>query len=364
MDIENVAQIAFEGLSLTESGLARELLVFEHYDIAKGTLFVRRPVIRLENLSALIKEKVNAGVPRRIALWCDTLLVSSGVTISTGDRLFLDVTARSVRVTPDTPGSYIVIDGFKNSIIGIHSAEIPEDFSVGFSVRGEVKATSVLIPAGQYGIATRFDGLTVTQTPREPPEMDLQYENWLDLVNEDGTLREMPFTKDNFPRLLQLQFMMAASQMSINPALAMELLNWICIATSTKISSVLNFQAATMRNSLAAKIQGNVSSVPSVNIYSAKEVLRTRLEAARSFESGFQDLLSEERSSANWGLYGADLLIKSNNAFEEYYFLSELSTNRFNEAQEAQDRAEARFKRGGPREGLARVALSHSFSHY
>ncbi|KAI0544533.1 hypothetical protein F4679DRAFT_591303 [Xylaria curta] len=197
MDIENIAHLAFEGLSLTESGLAQKLLVFEHYDVPRGTLYVRRPVIRIESLSDLIKEKSNGEVPRRIALWCDTLMISSGVTISTGDRLFVDVTARSIIVAPGASGPYIVIDGFKNSMIGIHSTGLTEDFSVGFSVRGEVKAMPVRIAPGQYGISTRFDGISaVTQSPRTPPEMDLQYENWLDLVNEDGTLREMPFMNE------------------------------------------------------------------------------------------------------------------------------------------------------------------------
>lgn len=139
---------------------------------------------------------------------------------------------------------------------------------------------------------------------------------------------------------------MAATQIYINPELAMSLLNWICATTSSKAGSLLNSQAQSLRLSLAAQTSGTpVSSVPSLNIYSCKQILKSRLLAAQSFEETFLGHLSSERSATDWAYLGADLLRKSDNALEEYSFLSMLANKRYDEAFEAHKYAEAQFQK-------------------
>jgi hypothetical protein len=149
----------------------------------------------------------------------------------------------------------------------------------------------------------------------------------------------------NLPRLLNFQYLMAATQVYINPQLSMSLLNWVCAATATKAGSMLHAQAQSLRTSLAAQYSATpVSSVPSLNIYSCKRILKSRLLAAQTFEDTFLGYLSAERSSVNWAFSGADLLRKSDNALEEYGFLSALANKRYDEASDAHSYAEAQFQ--------------------
>jgi hypothetical protein len=56
-------------------------------------------------------------------------------------------------------------------------------------------------------------------------------------------------------------------------------------AAADPVSATLRCQAISMRNKLL--IETTVVSVPSVNIYSSKQVLKARLAAASAFENGF-----------------------------------------------------------------------------
>jgi hypothetical protein len=150
----------------------------------------------------------------------------------------------------------------------------------------------------------------------------------------------------NFPRLLNFQYLMAATQIYTNPELSMSLLNYVCLATQSKAGSMLNAQAQSLRISLAAKLSGTaIASVPSLNIYSCKQILKSRLLAAQSFEETFLKCLASERNSVNWSYLGLDLLRKSENALEEYSFLSALSNKRYDEALEAHKYADIQFQK-------------------
>lgn len=138
---------------------------------------------------------------------------------------------------------------------------------------------------------------------------------------------------------------MAAAVAYDNPKLALSILNWICAATKTAGGSLLGAQAQSLRNSIAADNGGMISSVPSLNVYSCKQILKSRLQAAKAFEDSFRDYTSEERNATSWAYLAADLLRKSDQALEEYGFLSSLARKRYNEAVEAADYAEAQFKK-------------------
>jgi hypothetical protein len=149
----------------------------------------------------------------------------------------------------------------------------------------------------------------------------------------------------------------AASQVYENPEFALQLLNWVVMATQTGAGSILNFQAQQLRNSLslnatvpsegkAVEIKPSLTSysVPSVNLQSCKQILKARLQAASAFEQSFQNFLAQERSSTNWSLLGNDLIIKSDKALEEYKFLKKTVTIRYDDANLSHDKAKARFE--------------------
>lgn len=137
---------------------------------------------------------------------------------------------------------------------------------------------------------------------------------------------------------------MAAAMAYENPKLSLSILNWICAATKTTGGSLLGAQAQSLRNSIAADKSGMISSVPSLNIYSCKQVLKSRLLAAKAFEDSFREYTSQERNASSWAYLAADLLRKSDQALEEYGFLSRLARKRYDEAVQAHSYAETQFR--------------------
>jgi ribosomal protein L16 Arg81 hydroxylase len=149
----------------------------------------------------------------------------------------------------------------------------------------------------------------------------------------------------------------AASQVYENPEFALRLLNWVGAATATQAGSVINYQANSLRNSLSFNVTFDTEDrkpkvlpsltayvVPSVNLQSCKQILKARLQAAAAFEQSFQNFLAQERSSTNWALLGNDLIVKSNNALEEYHLRKKTVTMRFDDANMACDTAKKNFE--------------------
>jgi len=86
-----------------------------------------------------------------------------------------------------------------------------------------------------------------------------------------------------------------------------------------------------------------VCSVPSVNVYASKQVLKARLLAAQSFEQSFNQYIAQDRSSENWLVATANLLAKSNDSFDDYRFLEGLASKAYDAAQAANEQARQRF---------------------
>ncbi|RSL59402.1 hypothetical protein CEP54_007314 [Fusarium duplospermum] len=351
MEIEQAASFVFDGLTLQEKSLAREIVRFQHYDAKKLTGYYRAPVLYidqvLKHLAAGGKESKTT--PRRMSLYCDTLVIAETVPLVGDETFFCNITARQILFSAAASGPAIQMRTNHNSRLLINSQILPEDFRVEFvSAQGDKEQKAVSIPEGAFGISytsTRTKTAVEEEVLLTGPNMELQAENWMNLINEDGTLKTVPFTTDNFPRILNFEYLMAAAMAYENPKLALSILNWICAATRTIGGSLLGAQAQSLRNSIAADNSGMISSVPSLNIYSCKQILKSRLLAAKAFEDSFREYTSEERSASNWTYLAADLLRKSDQALEEYGFLSSLARVRYDEAIQAHTYAEAQFNK-------------------
>ncbi|RSL98148.1 hypothetical protein CEP52_010468 [Fusarium oligoseptatum] len=351
MEIEQAASFVFDGLTLQEKSLAREIVRFQSYDAKKLNGYYRAPVLYMDQV---LKHLAAGGqesktTPRRMSLYCDTLVIAETVPLMGAETFFCNITARQILFSAAASGPAIQMRTNRNSRLLINSQTLPEAFRVEFiSSRGDNEQKTVSIPDGAFGISYTSTGTaTVVKEEVLPtgPDMELQAENWMSLINEDGTLKTVPFTTDNFPRILNFEYLMAAAMAYENPKLALSILNWICAATKTVGGSLLGAQAQSLRNSIAADNSGMISSVPSLNIYSCKQILKSRLLAARAFEDSFREYTSEERSASKWTYLAADLLRKSDQALEEYGFLSKLARVRYDEAIQAYSYAEDQFKK-------------------
>ncbi|KAL6786535.1 hypothetical protein J3E68DRAFT_446839 [Trichoderma sp. SZMC 28012] len=353
MDIENAATFAFESLTLQEKTLAQEIIRFQYYDITKFNGYYRAPVLYmdqvLQHLAAASKGQTTP--PRRISLYCDTLIIAETIPIMGKNTFFCNIFARQILFSAAESGPAIRMRLNRGSRLLINAQILPEHFRVEFVGDMDQKdQKTVSIPDGAFGISYTSSGTGIAGIKEEVmptgPEMEMQCENWMNLINEDGSLKSIPFTTDNFPRLLNFQYLMAAAMVYQNPKLSLSILNWICAATKTVGGSLLGSQAQSLRTSIASDdSSGMISSVPSLNIYASKQILKSRLLAAKAFEDSFREYTSEERSATSWVYLAADLLRKSDMALEEYGFLSGLAQKRYDEAVQAHSYAEKQFQK-------------------
>jgi hypothetical protein len=91
-------------------------------------------------------------------------------------------------------------------------------------------------------------------------------------------------------------------------------------------------------------IDADTLSVPSVNIYASKQVLKSRLVAALAFEEAFRDFNTEARSLNIQTNTALNMLAKSSDAMQTYEFLKDLRMRDYKNAVTANEKALVIFK--------------------
>lgn len=152
----------------------------------------------LQHLAAGAKE--SGTTPRRISLYCDTLVIAEVVPLTGKDTFFCNITARQILFSAAANGPAIQMRTNRNSRLLINSQTLPTPFRVEFiSEQGQKEEKTVSIPDGSFGISYTATGAGTTvkeEILATGPEMELQTENWMSLINEDGTLKGVPFTTE------------------------------------------------------------------------------------------------------------------------------------------------------------------------
>jgi hypothetical protein len=85
----------------------------------------------------------------------------------------------------------------KMSNITVWAQQLPTPFIVEFaSDSGVISSKELAIPEGSPGFNAFFDGANVVVKGQALPNVELSFENWMNLLNDDGTLREVPFLRE------------------------------------------------------------------------------------------------------------------------------------------------------------------------
>ncbi|KAI5815555.1 hypothetical protein BZA77DRAFT_369945 [Pyronema omphalodes] len=347
MEIESAYQAMVSALPFDERGLAEEILTHKHYEKRIGSVYWRAPVLDMGDAFREITKVADGGQTRRIALYCDTLIIPSSYTIplSHESGLRIAIYAREIQFDTSQPFAFR-FNMVRQSMFGLYTLKLPSNFSIQLNLLdGDTQTRKLEIEPGFFGVSVEFkDTITVKQVG--PPEGEMRFADYLQNLNEDGTWKDEEYgpvyKNDNLPRLLFFQFLVATFVMQhrqLQP-LALGLLQYICAATKdAKSTAVFNIQASVMLSSLLAQVNTNVSYVPIVNIRSAKQVLKARLLAAQAFESRFQSFISQGRETTNWAISAGLVLDASEAAIEEYSFLEIRARKQYEEAQIAYEKA-------------------------
>jgi hypothetical protein len=162
----------------------------------------------------------------------------------------------------------------------------------------------------------------------------------------------------DYPRLLQFQLLVAQAHVTRDPGLSIAILTYIVAASNTKDGAYFNLQANTLLSNLcmlpcavtqniadrSIVIVGDVVAVPSVNIYSAKTVLKSRLTAAQAFEDAFRTYRTQSVNMKIQMINAANLLARNKDVIQAYQFQRDLKQKEFDLGVKANDEASSKLE--------------------
>lgn len=315
-----------------------------------GQAYIRSPVQQLGDAFKQANELiVAAGLDplRRLIVYCDTLRIPENTNITHSDRsnnLDLRIFARELQCLGDVANALQVTLSM-DSALEIFTDSLPNDFAVNFvAADGRSISKPLAIETGKWGVLASWEDGELYTEQYELPMLDLSTADYLDRLTPDGTVNTRRYINDNLPRLVYYQFLVAASALHSNRKLSRGILHWVCNLSASPTTLALHMEACSLRNSLILSDNGhNVFHVPPVNIHASKQVLKSRLVAAKAFEDAFQNWLAQEHTMDNFAGLTANMLARSEDAIYEYHFLVEEAQDAYDTALEADGKARDRL---------------------
>ncbi|KAI3319340.1 hypothetical protein HD806DRAFT_509714 [Xylariaceae sp. AK1471] len=350
MNFQLAAESLNNSFTLQEKTLAKAFSESLHYDQEHGgTVYLRRPCLRLDESLQIAEDEVKSKGKssfRRLVLYCDTLQLSEELVLGNADPkkpFELRVFARKV-VSQGSPSQALHMKFSGDSQLEIFTYALEPGFTAQFGFSdGSTRSLPLTIDQNKWGIQVGWTGEEFVVEQHDPDMLDMSTANYLDRLNEDGTLKDGRYINDNLPRLVAYEFLVAASVIHSDRKLALDILNWVCNLSASEASAALNIQACSLRNNLVLSEEQTLLNVPSINIYSSKRVLKSRLAAAKAFEDAFQSFVGQERFSLSMIGQTTNLLARSEDAMSEYNFLEDLAQKGYGAAVKANDSARNRY---------------------
>ena len=344
VDIDLAVQVTLRALTLSEKSLAHDLLHSKQFHETSGIVWLRAPSFNLDQAIRIGRAGPNGADGaatgkfslRTLYIHCDTLVIEPGTPIDSENHILtIEIFARRII------GSSLTFDTIPGCSISFGTPHLPHDFEV--TINGKVEKPVVDTENGSFGIMLSHEDNAEepVQVQLPAPDAFMDTINWLQYINEDGSVRPKGMGNDDVPRLLQMQLLVAQAHARTNPNFSIALLNYVIAATADPSSLQLNYQAASLRNALV--LQSDVMAVPSVNIYASKQVLKARLAAAMAFEVSFQSFSAQSHVEGNRTSDALDMLAKSDDAISAYKFTLGIRQREFDNAVTANNKAAATF---------------------
>ena len=131
------------------------------------------------------------GSLKQMVMYCDTLVIPKGtiVDVNQPSGALLNIFCRQINYEPGANGTAVTMAMPGRAQIAFYSSNLPQDFAVGAKVSESlIMPTKLAIQAGKFGVVLRRNGSDLDIQQRDPPDMELQAANYLDLIQEDGTI--------------------------------------------------------------------------------------------------------------------------------------------------------------------------------
>jgi hypothetical protein len=133
-----------------------------------------------------------------INIYCDTLILEQGAHIEplNGKYFVLEIYARKFIYTPDENGIALKATMGPDCGIVFHTQSVPADFRVAIITTNSTRVEIPLIEEGQFGISMSCEVDKLISTQCGPSESAMKNTNYLDLIDEDGHVKEKGFINE------------------------------------------------------------------------------------------------------------------------------------------------------------------------
>ncbi|GKU12934.1 unnamed protein product [Fusarium langsethiae] len=177
----------------------------------------------------------------------------------------------------------------------------------------------------------------------------------VDMIQDGGKLADMGWDEynDNLRKLLNYQLLLAAKVEKVNRPLSYqiaEFVMWICqgIPKAFDLYSQGNIIAASKDTDKTHSVVGQTSAmrslVPKLDLSTAQQVLKSRLDSATAFDTAYRKLQGQDANTKNIILFANVTLDKSIDSDRVYSFMTATAQQRLTDAQFTFLRANKEFQ--------------------
>ncbi|KAK6515783.1 hypothetical protein TWF281_004373 [Arthrobotrys megalospora] len=300
-------------------------------------IFFRKPYLDLADAIKLVSTRLGTN-SAEIYLYSDLLQFAGNVEIEMPKRTTLYLFAREVSALESQPGP-LVIKYTHSVVVFFATPGLDENFPVKFvDALGGTHEISITVPKDAYGVVVEVIAGAPTPVP-EPISAPGFALNAMDYMG-DLSLTAETFIEDDLPRLLQFQQVLATAWKATNPALAMNIYDFIVKTTEGSAAALPIYKQAITSLSKLKMISDPLQQyVPNLDISQIKEVLDDHLAVAQTFEESFNEFSKQQTSAQNAVNTAMDAFTNSKIAVEKYKFLEGQAKSRLQFAVQAMNDA-------------------------
>ncbi|KAF4943129.1 hypothetical protein FSARC_15032, partial [Fusarium sarcochroum] len=260
----------------------------------------------------------------QVEVYADHLTASTPVRLPI-NCVLLTLIARVAFVEPK-PVVVELPDGFDQVVIELHCARSALPITLTFQLPNGKTPVNVVVdpkkaePGHRYwAIVVAVDGTSSVNSGTDTATLTQLFESSTrsiaDTIQDGGDMAAIGWDtyNDNMRRLLNYQLLLASKVEDFNPALSYQIADFVMgICQGIPKAFDLYSQASAM---VASKVvnQGNTmtSLVPKLDLSTAQQVLKSRLDSASAFDSAYRELQRQDVNSNNASLLASVTLDKS-----------------------------------------------------
>ncbi|KAL7755710.1 hypothetical protein ACKLNR_014237 [Fusarium oxysporum f. sp. zingiberi] len=357
-------QETYDDLDSKINGLTDQPTLYETYDAVGvighargGQVELGTAVQRISNPPTTDSIKPTVRNVSQIEIYADRLTALTSVQLpSNCDSLTL---VARVAFTEPKPVVFKLPDSSKQLLIELYCSQPALPITFNFQVPNRETLIKLVADPKEarsghryWGISVEPDGNSSVTSFTDAKTLADFFANStrsiVDMIQDGGKLADMGWDtyNDNLRRLLNYQLLLASKVEDVDRKLSYQIAEFIMhICQGIPKSFDLYSQASIIAASKVIEQGAAMTSlVPKLDLSTAHQVLRSRLDSAVAFDSAYRELQGQDVNSKNATLFANIALDKSIDSDRVYSFMTVTAQKRLGDAQNSFHRANKEFQ--------------------